>query len=515
MKTRALLLIVLMAAIMLMIFSCSNNPTEPEELETIVAEETVVIPNETGAEITEVTDTEVILPAGTNPEVYEEGSVIVSGPTNAAPNGLLRKVAGHSVQGEQIVVTTERATLEDVFDQTEIHFERELKTTDIASTRILEDGIEFLRDGDNPVEFNYHIEKDFNLPDNVTVTLSGDISLEMGYDLHVRIRLLEGLDQVLSTASVSQESELAMAVSQGFSLEEEVTLVQHDFLPITIPVLGIPVSFTPKVAIILEISASGEASITTSVSTTSDLSVGLQYNKPEWSESTQSDMDFNFSPPDIGELDVNINAFAGAGPQFDLMLYDSLGPFIKCTGYLEFDASNDADPWWTLYGGFSVDSGVEFDALGYEFDYTVEDVIDYKTVLAEESSEQTVGAPTFDPPAGSYSPGTEVYLHCPTSGADIRYTTDGSNPSEVSPLYGDPIIVTGTTTIKARGYKQDWLPSPISSATYTIQGQETVATPTFYPPGGSYDLPQSVIISCATSGSEIRYTLDGSEPTQS
>ncbi|MFO8144282.1 MAG: chitobiase/beta-hexosaminidase C-terminal domain-containing protein [Candidatus Syntrophosphaera sp.] len=442
--------------------------------------------------------------------MYEEGSVIVSGPTNAAPNGLLRKVAGHSVQGEQIVVTTERATLEDVFDQTEIHFERELKTTDIASTRILEDGIEFLRDGDNPVEFNYHIEKDFNLPDNVTVTLSGDISLEMGYDLNVRIRLMEGLDHVLSTAYVNQESELAMTVSEGFSLEEEVTLIEHDFLPITIPVLGIPVSFTPKVAILLEINASGEAAITTSVSTTSDIRVGLQYNKPEWSQTTQTDMDFDFSPPDIGELDVNINAFAGAGPRFDLMLYDSVGPFIKCIGYLDFEASIDADPWWILYGGFSADAGVEFDAIGYEFDYTVEDVVDYKSILGQASSDQTVEAPTFEPPAGSYDSEVEVFLHCATNGAEIRFTTDGSLPTEASSLYSDPISITSTTTIKARAYLdlEDWLPSPVSSATYDMDGQPTVATPTFYPPGGTYDLPQSIIINCATSGSLFSAAAD-------
>ena len=44
-------------------------------------------------------------------------------------------------------------------------------------------------------------------------------------------------------------------------------------------------------------------------------------------------------------------------------------------------------------------------------------------------------------------------------------------------------------------------------------GQQTVATPTFDPVGGTYYEPQSVTISCATEGATICYTTDGSEPT--
>jgi hypothetical protein len=41
-----------------------------------------------------------------------------------------------------------------------------------------------------------------------------------------------------------------------------------------------------------------------------------------------------------------------------------------------------------------------------------------------------------------------------------------------------------------------------------------VATPTFLPPDGTlFDTTLAVTVSCATAGAEIRYTLDGSEPT--
>lgn len=54
------------------------------------------------------------------------------------------------------------------------------------------------------------------------------------------------------------------------------------------------------------------------------------------------------------------------------------------------------------------------------------------------------------------------------------------------------------------------------SVTYTSGGgqQQTVATPTFDPAGGTYQTAQSVTINCATEGATICYTIDGTEPNE-
>ena len=39
-----------------------------------------------------------------------------------------------------------------------------------------------------------------------------------------------------------------------------------------------------------------------------------------------------------------------------------------------------------------------------------------------------------------------------------------------------------------------------------------VATPVFTPDGGTYNTEQNVVITCATPGATIRYTIDGSDP---
>ena len=56
------------------------------------------------------------------------------------------------------------------------------------------------------------------------------------------------------------------------------------------------------------------------------------------------------------------------------------------------------------------------------------------------------------------------------SGAEIRYTTDGTNPTSASTLYSSAITLTDTTTIKAIAIK-DGVSSSVASATFTKSEQ--------------------------------------------
>jgi N-acetyl-beta-hexosaminidase len=123
----------------------------------------------------------------------------------------------------------------------------------------------------------------------------------------------------------------------------------------------------------------------------------------------------------------------------------------------------------------------------------------------------TVETPVLNPPAGTYTEAQVVSITCATAGAQIRYTTNGTEPTASSPLYTGPLTITTTTTIKAKGFLTNWTPSATVTGVYTITG--TVATPTFNPPAGTYQTAQNVSISCATPGATIRYTTDGTDPT--
>jgi Chitobiase/beta-hexosaminidase C-terminal domain len=122
-----------------------------------------------------------------------------------------------------------------------------------------------------------------------------------------------------------------------------------------------------------------------------------------------------------------------------------------------------------------------------------------------------VTTPSFNPGGGTYDVAQSVALLCNTSGAAIRYTTDGSEPSSASPIYSSPIQVSSNITLKAKAFKAGMLDSDTGSAKYIIIVPK-VATPTFNPSGGNYSASQSVALICGTSGATIRYTTNGSDP---
>lgn len=86
-----------------------------------------------------------------------------------------------------------------------------------------------------------------------------------------------------------------------------------------------------------------------------------------------------------------------------------------------------------------------------------------------EADSSTVQPVTANPPAGVVETGTAVTLASPTEGAEIRYTTDGSEPGKDSALYTSPITIDANKTIKARAFKQGLNDSVGTEFTYVIQ----------------------------------------------
>ena len=77
-------------------------------------------------------------------------------------------------------------------------------------------------------------------------------------------------------------------------------------------------------------------------------------------------------------------------------------------------------------------------------------------------------APTFNPAAGSYTSAT-VTISTATSGASIRYTTNGTTPSStVGTVYSSPVAISATGTLQAIAYKTGLTNSAVTSGVYTI-----------------------------------------------
>ena len=77
-------------------------------------------------------------------------------------------------------------------------------------------------------------------------------------------------------------------------------------------------------------------------------------------------------------------------------------------------------------------------------------------------------APTATPPAGEVASGATVAPASATPDAVIRYTTDGSDPTETSTAYSAPVEITEETTIKAIATAEGFAASDVLEAHYTL-----------------------------------------------
>jgi len=142
------------------------------------------------------------------------------------------------------------------------------------------------------------------------------------------------------------------------------------------------------------------------------------------------------------------------------------------------------------------------------------------TFTDETSIQPKLASPKPTPAAGTYYTPQNVTLRA-ASGASISYniSLDGGNtwgPSlnytiTTPPAPPTNIPVTVTTTIRAYASETGFATSDPGVATYTIMPP---AAPTYSLTSGTYLGTQSVTLSTATPGASIRYTTDGTTPTQ-
>ena len=108
-----------------------------------------------------------------------------------------------------------------------------------------------------------------------------------------------------------------------------------------------------------------------------------------------------------------------------------------------------------------------------------------------------------------------VALATTTSGAEIRYTLDGSEPTETSALYAAPVPVDRSLTLKAKGFK----PGAAPSRTLTLEAEEAVfrrgmPAETATRPGVAYSYYEGVF-SCVNDIRKGKYVSSGTMPAPS
>ena len=180
----------------------------------------------------------------------------------------------------------------------------------------------------------------------------------------------------------------------------------------------------------------------------------------------------------------------------------------------------------TSWGQLRTEASIDFSEQGYsnaqEMDGVVIDIDDNVTVVFNKG--------TSSNPPKYYTSGSAIRAY---AGNNFEISSNGTITAITLTFSTTDGGVNAITTDVGTFESPSWTGSS-SDVVFTIEGtsgqrriqaiavtysggggqQQTVATPTFSPAGGVYYEPQSVTISCATQGSTICYTTDGSEPNE-
>lgn len=174
------------------------------------------------------------------------------------------------------------------------------------------------------------------------------------------------------------------------------------------------------------------------------------------------------------------------------------GEWTKCYVYLDdLDSKKELDRAYIseVSLGFNNTGIYLIDSVSFaEYVYGINNEVITDDVVANAATDKEyVGSCT-----------TELFAK---DGATIYYTTNGKEPTKNSNLYTKAITLTKTTTIKAISVKDD-VTGPISEFTYVVKPGNVVIT---HGAAGTYD-EFAVVELVSSSGANIYYTLDGSEP---
>jgi len=214
-------------------------------------------------------------------------------------------------------------------------------------------------------------------------------------------------------------------------------------------------------------------------------------------------------------------------PVFSEILPSSNTVIISCTtpdAVIRYTADeSEPSEISTAYGGpIVLSQTTTMKAKAFKDGWTPSEIVTKSyTITPPPLPSSVVASPVFSPGSGTYTSAQSITISCPTSGATIRYTSDNSDPTESSTLYAVPVSVSATTTLKAKAFKTGLTSSEVVTQIYTITpitpppSPSAVEPPVFSPGSGTYTSSQSIAISCQTSGAVIRYTTDGSDPTES
>ncbi len=447
--------------------ACTNNP--PPQPPVIVPATTKVLSAATQASLENVQPN---LLTFSGAQTMTAGDVVVSSPSAAAPDGFLRKVINVRQENGKTILETAPATLRDAIQKGSLQATRALSASDVESTNLTQ-GVKYVvkRDAraDDPTflfdKVLYDRDGDKTTKDD-QVALRGSLDLKTTVNFDWDIDFLPPDFDFLAKANFIETSNLMLVGKESFKFDKKIRVGQIRFKPFTFSIGSVPVVIRPIIQLDVGIRGSVNGEVSVSVTQTLTMTAGAKYNE-EWTNLSDVNNDFKV---DSSIIKGSLNAEIYANTTLELLLYESVGLYIRPEVFVALDAQFPRKPYWKLDGGIGVDLGVEIDKWGIEKSFKRR-VYENRFPIAQSSN----GAPTvtFQPnpvadlnrivslraSAGDFEDGTNLTYSWNSSltedgelgtGAEINkaFATTGTRTITVTVKDSDGATATKSATIE-------------------------------------------------------------------
>ena len=256
------------------------------------------------------------------------GDVINCGISEKTPNGLLRKITGiqkvSSPNGISFITTI--AQMVELIKSGHIDFNTTLFSTSQTLNKLL------YGDETNGVKLSGIFNENANL--------SGYLDFSNSVSAQLKV-------------SLSGSADLALAANLTKSFSNTYNIYNQQLGAIAIWA-DPPIIVTPTLKIYARLVGNINGSISTGASDNFTIAVALTYDN-SWNFDDPESNDFKFK-----EVEVNLSSDLKLviGGEVDMLVYETIGPYVNIEEYTDLHADISQTPQWILYDGVQINFGI-------------------------------------------------------------------------------------------------------------------------------------------------------------
>jgi hypothetical protein len=159
------------------------------------------------------------------------------------------------------------------------------------------------------------------------------------------------------TGTLTERAELFLGAQLTGSCQADFTTPAVKVATFAVPVGPIAVPVTAELSAHVSLETSGSVAASTSVHQSASLTGGLSYGGGKLTTIRSAQTDFTVEPPQITTLEGN--ATLRAGPRLTLRVAGAAGASLGVDGVLDLDVRPLENPFWSLFGGITIDAGLD------------------------------------------------------------------------------------------------------------------------------------------------------------